>query len=113
MNFQETIPTELKSLYSALCNWCNYLSENKYSNFAETLQLSFNKLHDSFTGNNEERYEALLNFQDMFKGGMGSINDISIDDIFLRQSVEKERDLLIRKYYDLVCLKVNPENIIK
>jgi hypothetical protein len=105
VNFQETIPTELKPLYTGLCSWCDFLSKNKYSNFAERFQLSFDQLQEHFAGNNEERYNALLNFQDKFKGGMGSINDISIDDVYLRQAVERERDLLINNYYNLLFKK--------
>ncbi len=105
MDHQKIILAELQSLHSALSKWCEFLIKNNYSNFAEIFQSSFNCLQSKFNTDNKIQYEALLDFQDAFKGGMGSINDISIDDSFLRQAVEKERNLLIDKYYALLFLK--------
>ena len=105
MSDQESISSELQPLYNFLSKWCDFLAKNNYSNFAEKFQYSFDCLHKKFSGDTSERYNALLDFQDSFKGGLGSINDISIDDELLRRAVIQERDLLIRKYYDLVFPK--------
>ena len=96
---------ELGPLYTALSNWCNFLKENGNSNFSEIFKSSFLNLQEQFSGDNKKRYNALLNFQDTFSGGMGSINDISNNDSLLRQEVEKEKDRLIDKYYDIVFSK--------
>jgi hypothetical protein len=88
---------ELEALDTALKKWCDYLAKENYENFSEMFQSAFRKLKMAFT-KDQGRFEALLDFQDSFRGGMGSINDISIDDSALRKAVEKERDLLIKKY---------------
>lgn len=99
---QQSVLTELYPLSVALFKWCEFLSQNNYSNFSENFQVAFDQLREQFGTDERARYEALLSFQDVFKGGMGSINDISIDDLLFREAVEKESDLLINRYYALV-----------
>ncbi|MGE3607954.1 MAG: hypothetical protein AB7I27_00100 [Bacteriovoracaceae bacterium] len=96
---------ELQQLYNHLSRWCEILSQHNYPNFAERFRHSFQRIHESFSGDNNQRYMALLDFQDSFKGGMGSVNDISIADDLFWKAVEEERDLLVRKYYDIVVLQ--------
>ena len=91
---------ELKQLEQKLTQWSDFLSANGHSHFAEILRASFDLLQDRFSGDLPARYKALLDFQDTFKGAMGSLNDLSIDDSAFRQSVEKERDRLIDQHYD-------------
>ena len=94
--------SELQLLESSINVWCTFLEKNGYDNFSKFLKNSFQSLVDCFDGSARERYEGLLDFQDKFKGGMGSINDLSIDDSHLRENVETERDLLIKKYYKIL-----------
>jgi hypothetical protein len=93
---------ELRSLETAVYAWCDFLRQNGFDNFSSIFESALISLKASFSGADKERYEGLLGFQDRFNGGMGSINDLPVDDSNLRRAVETERDLLIRKYYRIL-----------
>ncbi len=93
---------ELYLLEISVNTWCEFLEKNGYNNFSNIIKKSFQSSINSFGGSPKVRYEGLLKFQDNFNGGMGSINDLLIDDALLRKVVETERDLLIKKYYSIL-----------
>lgn len=96
---------ELGSLGTAVDAWCEILAQGGHKNWAESFRNSFRVLQSAFAqGSAKQRYELLLNFQDRFSGGMGSINDISVGGKE-RLIVEAQRDALIDRYYDLVFPK--------
>jgi len=102
MNSISEINSELQTLQNRLDQWCDFLRSEGHSNFADNFQFALARLNQQFTGDAKSKYMALLSFQDVFQGGMGSVNDVAQNSPDLRQHVEKERDRLVDHYYKIL-----------
>lgn len=106
MKSDHKIPAEpcrhdaLKELHRLTLEWCKFLDSKQFQNFSDGFRLALNKLNSAFDIQDRGAIrDSLLNFGDRFKGGMGSINDLPIDDSKLRAPVEVEYDKVLRKFW--------------
>jgi hypothetical protein len=91
---------ELEKLNKAVEAWCRVLEKNRAANFAAIARAAFDNLREGFaTGTRDGKRNGLDGFAQIFKGGMGSANDLPFDDSAARGAVEKELERIRRAHW--------------